>query len=213
MSSEAAASDTQPFTTNSSDGGHGIVKDVVLWRRKKLSALVLVAATATWALMQVFQFNFLTVISWAAIFLVASIFLYANVCRLLGKGAPSLSRLELREETAMGMGNTVRAWIEEAIRWLIRVSTEEDWPAFVRVVAGLWSLSYVGSSMDLLTFIYIGILVGMTLPIAYTKNEDRIKRLMEWLKEKYKRSYEIIDRKAINEIKSKLVNDKGKKTE
>ena|ERR1044072_3974468 len=66
-------------------GNNDIVKDVVLWRRKKLSALVLVAATATWMLMQVFQFNFLTIISWLAIFLVASVFLYANLCRLLGR--------------------------------------------------------------------------------------------------------------------------------
>ena len=69
---------------------------------------------------------------------------------------PNLSRLELTEETAAGMANTLREWIQEAIRWLFRVSTEKEWHVFVGVVVGLLSLSYVGSCMDLLTFLYIG---------------------------------------------------------
>ena len=66
-------------------GDHDIVKDVVLWRRKKLNATILLAATAIWVLMGVYEFNFLTVISWLVIFVVASIFLYANMIRLVGK--------------------------------------------------------------------------------------------------------------------------------
>lgn len=62
-----------------------MVKDVVLWRRKKLNAIVIVAATAAWVLMEVFEFNFLTVISWLAMLVVASTFLYANVLILLRK--------------------------------------------------------------------------------------------------------------------------------
>ncbi|KAJ1419101.1 Reticulon [Sesbania bispinosa] len=154
-------------------GSNDIVKDVVLWKRMKLNASILVAATAAWMLMEVYQFNFLTVISWVAIFVVASIFLYANMLKLLGKEPLNLSRLELAEETAPSMANTVRAWIEEAIRWLFCVSTEEDYPVFVGVMAGLWSLSYVGSCMDLLTFIYIGILAGMSLPVTYIENEGQ----------------------------------------
>lgn len=77
--------------------------------------------------------------------------------------APNLWRLELTEETAQKMAQSVRAWIEEAIRWLFMVSTKEDWAVFVGVVAGLWTLSCVGSCMDLLTFIYIGTYYGYFL--------------------------------------------------
>jgi hypothetical protein len=47
------------------------------------------------------------------------------------------------------------------------------------------------------------------------KNEDRMKRCMEWLREKYKRFYEIIDEKAIKKIKSRILNgnEKDKKIE
>jgi len=75
------------------DGGNDMLKDIVLRRRrKKLSTiLTLVAATATWVLMEVYQFNFLTLISWLTIFVVTSIFLYSNMLTLFGKSAPSPS--------------------------------------------------------------------------------------------------------------------------
>jgi len=93
MSTETTA-ETKPFTTPSltsgnnfvsQDSGDDIMKDIILWRRKKLSTIVLIAATATWVLMEVYQFNFLTLISWLTIFLVTSIFLYSNMLKLLGK--------------------------------------------------------------------------------------------------------------------------------
>lgn len=61
------------------------MRDIVLWRRKKLSTFVLIAATATWVLMEVYQYNFLTLISWLTISVVTSIFLYAKMLTLLGK--------------------------------------------------------------------------------------------------------------------------------
>jgi len=69
---------------------------------------------------------------------------------------PNLLRLELKEETAMRMAKTVRAWIEKSIRSLFVVSIKEDWPVFVGVMARLLVISYVGTCMDFLTFIYIG---------------------------------------------------------
>ncbi|KAG5144875.1 hypothetical protein AAZX31_11G057800 [Glycine max] len=212
MSSETKA-ETQTLTTPSysSDVDNGIVKDVVLWRRKKINISVLVAATAAWVLMEVFEFNFLTLISWVAILGLASIFLYANMLRLLGKEPPNLLGLEVSEKTTTRIAHTVRAWIEEGIRWLFLVGAEKEWPVFVGAVAGLLSLSYLGSCMDLLTLVYMGTLVGMAVPLTYVKNEDKIKRFVEWLREKHKRYYQIIDEKTIQKIKSRIV--KEKKTE
>lgn len=53
--------------------------------------------------------------------------------------------------------------------------------------------------------------MGMAIPLTYVKNEDKIKRFGEWLREKCKRSYEIIDEKTIQKIKSRI--PKEKKTE
>jgi ABC-type Na+ efflux pump permease subunit len=58
---------------------------VFLWRRKKLSLLVLLVSTATWVLLDVYQFNLITVASWAAMFAVTSLFLYGKIARFLRK--------------------------------------------------------------------------------------------------------------------------------
>ncbi|KAL1316296.1 hypothetical protein HN51_068515 [Arachis hypogaea] len=191
--------------------GNNVVKDVVLWRRKKLNATLLILATATWVSMQLYQFKFITLISWLAIFLLASIFLYANLTKLFGKEPPRLTRFELTEETVMGMAHTIRVWIEEAIRLLFWVGAEKEWHVFVGVEVGLLLLSYVGTFMDLLTFLYIGTIVSMTVPVAYVKYEDKVQRLVNWLRERCNKSYQVIDERAIQKIKTKVMNGKDNK--
>ncbi|KAF7828762.1 reticulon-like protein B13 [Senna tora] len=186
---------------------YNIAKDIVLWRRRTQSATILIASTATWVLMQVYQFKFITLFSWLAIFLLASSFLCANMLRLLGKEPPSLSGFEMTEESAMQMAHTIKACSEEGIRLMFRLTTEEGWPLFLGLVAGLWSLSYIASKMDFLTFLYMGIIVSTTVPVIYVKNENRIKSLVEWLKAKSKRSYEIFDERAIQKIKTRVINE------
>lgn len=61
------------------------VRYIFLWKKKKQSVLVLSLATATWVLLEIYQFNFVTVISWAAMFIIVLLFLYGNFLRLLGK--------------------------------------------------------------------------------------------------------------------------------
>lgn len=67
-----------------------------------------------------------------------------------------MSGLEISEQSAFEVANSIRAWIEEGIRWMFRVSAERDWYCFAGTVAGLGLLSYVGTLSDLLTLIYTG---------------------------------------------------------
>ena len=64
-----------------------------------------------------------------------------------------MSGLEISEESAIEMANSIRTWIEEGIRWMFRVSAEREWFVFARTVAGLLLLSYVGTFSDLLTLL------------------------------------------------------------
>lgn len=69
---------------------------------------------------------------------------------------PEVSGLEISEQWAFEMANMIRAWMEEGIRWMFRVSAEREWYVFAGTVAGLGLLSYVGTLTDLLTLIYTG---------------------------------------------------------
>ncbi|XWS41959.1 hypothetical protein CRYUN_Cryun17cG0127100 [Craigia yunnanensis] len=187
--------------------------DIILWRRKKLSATVLLVSTATWVLLEVYQFNFITVASWLTIFIVASLFLWRNVLRLLGKEPANLSDLEISEHTALKITNTCRTLMEEVLRWMFHVTVEGDWFLFARTVAGLLLLSYVGSFFDLLTHVYIGILLLMTVPVIFVYM-DQIKRCGERVKAELRRFYETFDEKVVRKMKNKIVKkEKQKKVE
>ncbi|KAF5463863.1 hypothetical protein F2P56_013991, partial [Juglans regia] len=198
---------------NSAIYGTDTLKDIFLWRRKKLSVVVLSVATAIWVLMEVYQFNFITVISWTAMFVVVVLFLWANILRLLGKEPPNMSGLEIPEESAIESANCVRAWIGEGIRWVFRVSAERDWFAFAGTASGLWLLSYVGKLFDLLTLLYIGIIMGMTVPALYIKFEEQIKRIWERVKMQCRRLYDMVDEKVVKNMKNRVVKMKEVETE
>ncbi|KAI9165486.1 hypothetical protein LWI28_014923 [Acer negundo] len=167
--------------------------------------------SATWVLLDVYQFNFITIVSWAAISIVALLFLWGNLLRLFGKEPPDLPGLEISEQSNMEVANSCRGIVEEAVRWIFHVSVEREWIVFAQVVGGLLSLSYIGTFTDLLTFLYIGIVMGMTLPIIYVKYDDKIKRAGDQLKVKAKRLYEMVEQK----IKSNkfVIKEKEKKIE
>lgn len=75
---------------------------------------------------------------------------------LIAREPPDLSRVGITEKSALEMGNTVRAWVEEGIRWMFQVAAEREWFVFVGTVSGLWLLSGVARCVDLLTLLYIG---------------------------------------------------------
>ncbi|XP_021809441.1 reticulon-like protein B13 [Prunus avium] len=198
-------------TSQSSD----TLRDIILWRKKRQCLLTLLTATATWVLLQVYQFNFLTLISYLAIFIVASLFLTGNLLRLLGKEPPDLSRVGISEKSALEMGNNFRAWVEEGIRWMFWVAAEREWFVFVGTVSGLWLVSRVARSVDLLTLLYIGIVTGMTVPAMYVKYQDKIERGEEKLKAQLKRYYDTFDEKVVKKIQNKVTvgEEKEKKVE
>ncbi|KAL7224055.1 hypothetical protein ACSBR1_025498 [Camellia fascicularis] len=185
-----------------------MMRDVVLWSRKKLSVLVLLVATAIWVVMEVYEFNFITIASWVGMFLVTSIFLWGNLLRLFNKEPPNLSGLEIREEAAVEMAHLVRSWIEEGIRWMFRVGAEGDLFTFGGTLAALWVASKVGCFFDLLTLLYIGIMMGMTLPAIYVKYEDKVKGCGERLRMQCNKFYGMIDDKVISKIKNNVVVEK-----
>ncbi|XP_011039227.1 PREDICTED: reticulon-like protein B13 [Populus euphratica] len=199
--------------SKSSPVSYDTVRDVFLWRRKKLSLLVLLVSTASWVLLDVYQFNLITVASWAAMFAVTSLFLYGNIARFLRKKEPDLSGLEISEQTAIEAARSVRQSIEEGVRWMCHVSAERELFLFARVVAALWFLSYVGSFWDSLSLLYIDIVVGMTVPVIYLKNEDKIKRFEEWMRMQARRLCDLVDEKVVRRMKNRVAKVKENKVD
>lgn len=55
--------------------------DMLLWRKKKISAAVLGGATAVWVLLTLLEYRFLTLVSHLLILLLSTSFLWSNAMR------------------------------------------------------------------------------------------------------------------------------------
>ncbi|KVH92585.1 reticulon-like protein B13 [Cynara cardunculus var. scolymus] len=180
------------------------VKDVIMWRRKRMSVGVLTTATVLWVVMEVYRFNFITVASWIAIFLLSSLFAWANIFKLIYKEEPNMSGLGISENTATRIANRIREFSEEATRWMFKVGAESEWYVFAATIAGLWLLSVIGSSTDLLTLLYIGTVVGMIVPPIWVKYDYKIREYGKRLQMQSKRFYSTIDAKVLRKLKNEV---------
>ncbi|KAL1212186.1 Reticulon-like protein B13 [Cardamine amara subsp. amara] len=193
----------------------GIVEDIYLWRRKKLAFSILFISTATWTLLNIYGFNSITIVSWIGIALVSLVFLWGSLLRLLSKVEPELSGLEVSEEFVVETVRSCRKLMEEMVRWMFRVGAESEWFVFARTVLGFSVLSRIGNILDLQTCLFIGLVIGLTIPKLWEKYGDRIQKLCANLKERSKGAYDITHEKILM-MKNKLQHgreEKLKKTE
>ncbi|WRX08548.1 Reticulon - like 1 [Theobroma cacao] len=157
-----------------------IVNDIALWKRKKLSGTLLFSSTATWLLQQVYQYNFITIASWVAIFIVTSLFIWRNgsmeTTLFNLREEATKSRLEnIREKVAMEVANACRELTDQIIGWIFHATdVEGEWFVFPQTVALLLIFSCVGSFFDLPTLCK-GVMMGTTVPPMVAKHGDKMK--------------------------------------
>ncbi|XVF15613.1 hypothetical protein REPUB_Repub09cG0169300 [Reevesia pubescens] len=185
-----------------------IVNDIALWKRKKLSGSLLFTSTATWLLQQVYEYNFLTIAPWVAIFIVISLFIWRKVNRYLDKEEATKSRLEsIREQVSMETANACWELTDKVIRWLFQVTdVEREWFVVPQTVAFLLIFSYIGSFFDLPT-ICRGVMMGTTIPVMVAKNGDRVKPLGRMVG----RVFEMVEEKLMNTVNNNVVKEEIKK--
>ncbi|CAM8941023.1 unnamed protein product [Rhodiola kirilowii] len=168
-------------------------------------------------LLEAYQFNFVTVASWACMLLISVLFLLNNLLRLLGKeSATNLWRCDqLTQEWTERVSKSVGEVMEEGIRWTFRVSVDKEWHVFARTVVLLLVFSKVVAFFDLLSLLYTCTLVGMTVPVTYLKYEEKIKRYAEGVKARWRRACQTFDDRVVRKVKSKFVvhANKDKKVE
>lgn len=200
-----------------------IVRDVILWRKKSCSVVALLAATAIWMAVDVYGLTFITLFSWIAMFVIAFMFLWSNIHMLLGKEPLDLSRMHISDESVVEVGTKFRDSVEKSLRFLFSVSTEKEWFIFAGTLASLGLISVVASHFDLLTLLYTGVVMGLTVPVVCLKYEDRIKDMGQRVRVRGHTYYSAVTEKCrtyysgvterVKKMKNKLQEKKKKKAE
>ncbi|XP_076886938.1 reticulon-like protein B13 [Bidens hawaiensis] len=175
-----------------------------MWRNKPMSVGVLTTITLLWVVMEIYGYNFITVASWIAIFLFSSLFTWANIYRIIYKEEPSMSAIGISESTATEMARWVTETSEDATRRVFKVGAQSEWYVFAATVAGLWLLSIIGNSSDLLTLVFIGTVAGMIVPVFWVKYDYKIREHGKRLQVQSKRLYSMIDEKVLQTLRTKV---------
>ncbi|KAD4888110.1 hypothetical protein E3N88_20186 [Mikania micrantha] len=110
----------------------------------------------------------------------------------------------ISDRTATAMANQIKEYSEDAMRWVFKVGAQSEWYVFAATMAGLWLLSVIGSSSDLLTHLFIGTLMSMSVPVIWLKYDDKIREHGKRLHLLSKRYYSMIDERVLQKLKNKV---------
>ncbi|KAG2302781.1 hypothetical protein Bca52824_031432 [Brassica carinata] len=83
--------------------GGGKPADIFLWRNKKVSGGVLGAATLSWILFELLQYNLLTLFGHISILALAVLFLWSSATTFIHKTPPHIPEVHISEDVHISM--------------------------------------------------------------------------------------------------------------
>uniref|UniRef100_A0A1D1YJD3 Reticulon-like protein n=1 Tax=Anthurium amnicola TaxID=1678845 RepID=A0A1D1YJD3_9ARAE len=180
--------------------GGGKPADVLLWRKKKVSAGVLGGATAIWVLFELLEYHLLTLVCHCLILSLALLFLWSNATTFINKSPPRIPEVQIPEDLIVDMARALRFEINRALCLLRDIASGRNLRKFLAVITGLWLLSIIGSCCNFLTLFYIVFILLHTVPILYEKYEDKVDAFGERAMVEIKKHYAVFDEKVLSKI-------------
>uniref|UniRef100_A0A0D3G1H0 Reticulon-like protein n=1 Tax=Oryza barthii TaxID=65489 RepID=A0A0D3G1H0_9ORYZ len=179
--------------------GGGAVADLVLWRRRNVSAAAVAGATAVWFLFERAGYSFPSVMANALLLLVAILFVWAKSASLLNRPLPPLPKLEVSDVVVEKAADRALVWINKVLAVGHDIAIKRDRSVFIKVILILWVVSYIGMLFNFLTLIYI-------VPPLYEKYQDQVD-------EKIGMAHSVLSRHLDTIISKTGESTKQKKTE
>ncbi|KAL9274176.1 Reticulon-like protein [Drosera capensis] len=190
--------------------GGGSVADLLLWRKRGGSFVVLVAATWFWFLFERAGYNVLTFTANVLLLLVVILFFWAKSAALLNRPLPPIPDLEISEELVEKAANEMRVWVNHVLSIAREIAIGGNLRVLFQVAITLWWVSYIGSFCNFLTFIYIGILVSFSVPVLYEKFQgevdDKLSLALKVIQVQYRR----VDESVLRKLPSSVYRTKQK---
>ncbi|AAF24576.1 F22C12.15 [Arabidopsis thaliana] len=184
--------------------GGGKPADIFLWRNKKVSGGVLGAATVSWILFELLEYNLLTLFGHISILALAVLFLWSSASTFIHKSPLHIPEVHIPEDVVLQLASGLRIEINRGFTVLRDIASGRDLKKFLLVIAGLWVLSKVGSSCNFLTLIYIATVLLFTIPVLYEKYEDKVDDFGEKAMREIKKQYVEFDVKVLSKVMSKI---------
>ncbi|KDP45899.1 hypothetical protein JCGZ_15459 [Jatropha curcas] len=189
--------------------GGGQAADVLLWKRWCASITILVTATTIWMLFERAGYNLLSFVANVLFLLVAILFCWAKSASLLNRPLPPLPDLEISEETIVKAAGVVQVYANVVLSIAREIAIGRNLKLFLQVAFGLWIASYIGSLCNLLTLVYIGVLLSFSVPVLYDKYQHHIDEKLLVTHRMIQTQYRKLDDSLLKKIQ--LPSNKDKK--
>ncbi|CAN8270282.1 unnamed protein product [Cochlearia groenlandica] len=170
---DSSSSSSSRVSVHQSLGG-GSVADLLLWRNQTGAAILLVSSTGFWFLFERAGYNLLSFVSNVLLLLVAILFLWAKSATVLNRPLPPVPNMEIPEDFAAKVADDLRVWINRVLSIASDITIDRKPIRLLQVSLVLWAISFVGTLINSLTLVYIGVLLSLSVPIVYEKYQDHI---------------------------------------
>ncbi|KAL2324582.1 hypothetical protein Fmac_023640 [Flemingia macrophylla] len=180
--------------------GAGKPADILLWRNKRSTGIVLGAGTAFWVFFELMEYHLITFLCHLLILALAALFLWSNASVFIHKSPPQIPHIAIPEDCLVAAASVLRNEINRAFVILREIGTRRDLKKFLSVVAGLWIISVIGSWFNFMTLFYLLFLSLFTLPLVYEKYEDQVDAIGEKAMIEIKKQYAVFDAKVLSQI-------------
>ncbi|XP_010044061.2 reticulon-like protein B12 isoform X1 [Eucalyptus grandis] len=152
--------------------GGGLVADVILWRRSKLTWGILVVTLAAWVVFEISGYTLLSLSSCVLLLLTTILFLWAKSAAILNRPSPPLPEMHISEDMMNDVAAFARTHINAVLLAFQNIALGKDTWMYFKVAISLLLISVVGSLTDFLTLGYTSLVVILTVPALYEKYEE-----------------------------------------
>ncbi|KAB5552136.1 hypothetical protein DKX38_009447 [Salix brachista] len=179
-----------------------VIADVVLWRQTNVTMGILLVALSSWVLFERSGYTLLSFASSVLLLLDVILFLWAKSAAILNRPAPPLPRLHLSEETVKVAASFISTLMNAFLSISQDIAMGKDTKLFFKVTACLLLISVVGGLTDFLTLGYASLLILLTFPVLYERDEDYIDGHVKMVLKKSHQLYLKFDARCIDRVQN-----------
>uniref|UniRef100_A0A0D3AQ15 Reticulon-like protein n=1 Tax=Brassica oleracea var. oleracea TaxID=109376 RepID=A0A0D3AQ15_BRAOL len=172
-----------------------------LTKNKKISASVLMGATAIWVLFEWINVHFLSLVCYRLLLGMIVQFVWSNASGALNRSQSGVPRLVLPKDFFAEVGVTIGT-DHRGLMFLQDLACRGSLKQFLMAAIGLWLAAMIGSCCNFLTVLYIGFVGAHTMPVLYEKYEDEVDGFVDSLLMKFHSHYKKMDTGFLSRIPS-----------
>ncbi|XP_028787029.1 reticulon-like protein B9 [Neltuma alba] len=188
--------------------GGGKVADVLLWRNKNVSGVLLLGVTAIWFLFEAVEYNFVTLLCHISITTMLLLFIWSTLADILKWSGPQIPDIILQDSFFQNLASISHRRLNQFIQTFLYISYGKDLPRFFLIIVSLYILSVIGTYFKFVNLLCIGCLCVQTLPFVYERYEQEIDNLVGDVMLDLRRKYRKFEKKYLSKIPRGPVKEK-----